>query len=80
MKFNTGSWVKSNTGETANIVIDSKALSLKEIGIGFGLILSGALYLVFRSFKNGAYAFEAGEYEALKSLDLLEPIPGGDKS
>lgn len=72
MKYDTGLWI-GNTEDTIrkNIVINAKPLNLKDLSIGGGLILAGCLYLVRKSFKNGAIAFSNAECNVMESLGLF---------
>ena len=78
IKSKFGPIINTKTGAEKDIVINALSNdSLRDIGIGGGIILMGLDYLVLTTFKNGAMAFEMAEYETLKELDLLDSDKNG---
>ena len=76
MKFKYG-YVQSNeTGERADVIVDSKhsPIKLVDIGIGAGAIVTGVVYLMRKAFVSGGKSHQAGEIEAMNKLGILEDI------
>jgi hypothetical protein len=61
------------TGESKDIIVSCLSKdNVKSLLIGTGILLVGIAYMGFSCFKNGARAFEMGEYEVLNALHLFK--------
>lgn len=67
----------TNTARTksADLILDTlnvSAKSKKGLVAGCGLIVLGTGVVIASAFRGGSEAFEFGEFDALKSLDLIK--------
>lgn len=76
MKFKYGYIQSNETGERADVIVDSKnsPIKLVDIGVGTALIVTGIVYLMSRAFVSGGKSHEAGEFKAMKDLGIIEDI------
>lgn len=53
----------------------SSPISLKDILIGGGMVVTGIIYLTYTAFSNGAKAFERGELYTMRDCGIIDWDP-----
>ena len=70
-KINYGS-ITNMAGETKNIEVVNKLIPIKDYIIGIGIITTGVIYMLSKSFKYGADSFEQAEFNTMKDLHIID--------
>lgn len=72
MKINTGEWIESiDNTKRAYIKLDTHNLCLRDLAIGLGAIIVGALYLTISSFKSGGRAYSDSLSQAEDAIGVI---------
>lgn len=77
IKMVAGRVRNSETGVEKDIVVKASAPNdPKDILIGIGTVVVGIIYLTVTAFKNGAWAYESAEVDALRGAGIIKKEEG----
>ena len=75
MKIVRKDWLEAN-GKKADLVIEGPTVNVKDAVIGIAAIGAGVCWLLRKAFKNGANAFDRGEYKGLQDIGCIDQDDG----
>jgi hypothetical protein len=64
--------ITNQAGETESITVENKLCPMKDLIIGFGFIVIGTGYMLMKSFKAGADAYEQAEIKTMTNLHIIK--------